>query len=588
MFWLVAIFSALITLVALYGVVLIARGLLGESVRLRRKKGGPAPKRSHRTWALMWLGLLLLAADIAFSVGAIRTFNVIFGYQTLDATVLAICMGIGLAGLVWLVRSIIGDRSRGRRRCPKCWHSLEGTPGLRCPECGVEAKAEKALFRSRRSRLAIALAFLLSLAAPLGMMGQAYLSQHEVTDLLPRWVLHRGIHLSRGSRLHDQAGRILYERIQYGGMSQPDSERLRAKVLHEMFSDPDSCWDHAHWMALMACVDRTSYKLTLDEWAGLHSQFNAQAWQRLTDPDRAARDQYDKAWAIGSHVLGSQSIHLRFDHGNVSEFIDTCDAFTQELIDHAAPGRNPIIVDNLTNGGQLNVLRTLALFAGPTAAPYADEIFALFDESSERGPGGSAMAMPAALALRQALSEDPALMQQFWTYFDTSNASDVAFVARMLSWPKSYSGDLRRWEFPGWRDWLIQQLESGPVEAGQAVEHALLCRSDMLPLVLDIAIPRMRAHPDQARFLIPDTAGLDEQERSIWCDRLMWLAGEGTPEAKFSLGWVLVRIGRENPALRDKADAMVRAMGLEPPANYEGPEGVNYLYKFKEPTEQNP
>ncbi len=58
---------------------------------------------------------------------------------------------IGLLGsipLLWW--SLFGDPQRGERRCPRCWHNLSGTPGLRCGECGFTARMEKDLRRTRR------------------------------------------------------------------------------------------------------------------------------------------------------------------------------------------------------------------------------------------------------------------------------------------------------------------------------------------------------------------------------------------------------------------------------------------------------
>ena len=55
------------------------------------------------------------------------------------------------AGGLWLAyRSLLADRSRGRRRCRKCWYIMDGLDSLRCPECGWEAKRVRQLHRTRR------------------------------------------------------------------------------------------------------------------------------------------------------------------------------------------------------------------------------------------------------------------------------------------------------------------------------------------------------------------------------------------------------------------------------------------------------
>ena len=57
---------------------------------------------------------------------------------------------LGLLGLWLLYWSLLKDRAKGRRRCPKCWYNMSATKGLRCSECGYEAKREKKLYKTHR------------------------------------------------------------------------------------------------------------------------------------------------------------------------------------------------------------------------------------------------------------------------------------------------------------------------------------------------------------------------------------------------------------------------------------------------------
>ncbi|MHC4107085.1 MAG: hypothetical protein ACYSTY_03265 [Planctomycetota bacterium] len=57
---------------------------------------------------------------------------------------------LGLAGLLLALWALFADRARGRRRCPKCWYDLSGTPGLVCSECGYIAKRERRLHKTHR------------------------------------------------------------------------------------------------------------------------------------------------------------------------------------------------------------------------------------------------------------------------------------------------------------------------------------------------------------------------------------------------------------------------------------------------------
>ena len=59
---------------------------------------------------------------------------------------------LAAAGLLLLLWSLFWDRSRGRRRCPKCWYDMKGAPGPACPECGHSVHNEQQFYRTRRRR----------------------------------------------------------------------------------------------------------------------------------------------------------------------------------------------------------------------------------------------------------------------------------------------------------------------------------------------------------------------------------------------------------------------------------------------------
>lgn len=62
-----------------------------------------------------------------------------------------ILLALALPVLAW---AVLGDPSRGRLRCPKCWYRMEGIPkqqtGWICPECGRKIAKERGLRRARR------------------------------------------------------------------------------------------------------------------------------------------------------------------------------------------------------------------------------------------------------------------------------------------------------------------------------------------------------------------------------------------------------------------------------------------------------
>ncbi|MHC4989899.1 MAG: hypothetical protein ACYTGC_02870 [Planctomycetota bacterium] len=83
--------------------------------------------------------------------------------------------------------ALFRDRSRGRRRCPRCWHDLSRTPGMTCSECGFTAGRELHFFRTRR-RWGVAIS---AIGICVGLAGWLYwqLSDQQLVTYLPTRLL---------------------------------------------------------------------------------------------------------------------------------------------------------------------------------------------------------------------------------------------------------------------------------------------------------------------------------------------------------------------------------------------------------------
>ena len=73
-------------------------------------------------------------------------------------------LGVAVFGAVTTLWSWRGDRSRGRKRCPRCWYDMSGG-GLMCPECGHDAGVLRHLYRPRRRRKTAVLGLVIILAS---------------------------------------------------------------------------------------------------------------------------------------------------------------------------------------------------------------------------------------------------------------------------------------------------------------------------------------------------------------------------------------------------------------------------------------
>jgi hypothetical protein len=157
---------------ALFGgaVCYLVRGLLGETVRVskisRRGDGEPRRDRHRVTWPLIGLGLGMFALSIGSLVGALavrRWFDFGVGSGIARLT-MAVSAGLLLPAFVLIGLGVVGDRPKGRKRCPGCWYDMSAG-GARCPECGRAIRGDTDLERSRRRKWPFVMATLFVLGA---------------------------------------------------------------------------------------------------------------------------------------------------------------------------------------------------------------------------------------------------------------------------------------------------------------------------------------------------------------------------------------------------------------------------------------
>lgn len=95
------------------------------------------------------------------------------------------------AFVIWFLWGL-GDRSRGRRRCSRCWYDMSEVPGRQCPECGREPRDEQGLFQSRRARWMAVTAIVLTAGSGVMLMGAAKSKGPGLLNSTPTWMLVKG------------------------------------------------------------------------------------------------------------------------------------------------------------------------------------------------------------------------------------------------------------------------------------------------------------------------------------------------------------------------------------------------------------
>ncbi len=121
-----------------------------------------------------------------------------------DLVIYAAAIALAVGGLTVLIHSLFLDRSRSRRRCPKCWYSMEASSQRQaaegetaayflCPECGHRIARVHDLFRTRR-HWNVALASVAVLMLSIFIVIQPRVQRHGYASVTPATLLLLMLH----------------------------------------------------------------------------------------------------------------------------------------------------------------------------------------------------------------------------------------------------------------------------------------------------------------------------------------------------------------------------------------------------------
>ena len=206
--------------------------------------------RRHDLRSLL-VGIVSTAGGIALAPAAlwVRRWETTGNDETLSIHPLSAAFyGVAAFGLALAVWAYRGDRSKGRRRCPKCWYDMSATIArdapsaapLTCPECGHEPTSIRALYRPRRRRRLALLGLAVIVAGLYGQTVPRALRTGPL-GLVPTTVLIAGMPWLPESWYVDPAGTsdaTLEERADWDRIWEWQLRWGRAAILSDIRRDP--------------------------------------------------------------------------------------------------------------------------------------------------------------------------------------------------------------------------------------------------------------------------------------------------------------------------------------------------------------
>ena len=240
--------------------------LVSESVARKRKR-----LVSQRTNRSFWLAIMLMFISAAAAVlGALMALYIERQYGSGSgwvSTVGFIGGSFGLFAICLIIWAVVGDHSRGRVRCPKCWYDMSAATGLLCPECGHTVKNVKQFKKSRRPRWAFVLAVMLLGLGGVGVGLNDRVRHRGYLAIMPDWMMLMGWESYPDHWVYDTGASrqdsSLAERIGDRLISRDASHELAEELFDRMIEDQDERWspkNHALLAAVFRADNRTRYR----------------------------------------------------------------------------------------------------------------------------------------------------------------------------------------------------------------------------------------------------------------------------------------------------------------------------------------
>lgn len=283
----ISLFWAACALMACWSFSLFVR-LISETVARKRKR--LAIRYSKRATRIA-LGLMVLCGVVSVVCGKAAfdlhdDFNQGSSRWVNAATVVG--WSVAAFGVLMLIWWIVGDRARGRVRCPKCWYDMSAAAGLQCPECGKIAKGEAKFGKARRPRWMVVMAVVLMGSGWYGVLvGPRVAETEEWLAAVPTWVLMVGWEVLPEEWIYDDWSftnpqfddSCLEMRLDDYSDDQWVSDRMKARfgrrLIRGMTGSAEARWDPVRLVLINSVDHEVMYRWNRDreqsEWIGLPS-----------------------------------------------------------------------------------------------------------------------------------------------------------------------------------------------------------------------------------------------------------------------------------------------------------------------------